>query len=156
MVASSQGVDTSRDVNTDNTTTSMTADGLIDCFHSIKAQYWPGLTWTFHRTAIQQIRKLKDSEGQYLWNPGLNGGSSNLILGVPYDVSEYMPNTFTTGLYVGLLCDWKYYWIADSLAFAVQRLIELYALTNQVGLIGRAETDGMPVLAEAFARVKLA
>ncbi len=38
----------------------------------------------------------------------------------------------------------------------VQRLVELYAATNQVGLIGRMESDGMPVLEEAFARVKLA
>jgi HK97 family phage major capsid protein len=38
----------------------------------------------------------------------------------------------------------------------VQRLVELYAETNETGFIGRAEVDGAPVLAEAFARVKLA
>jgi HK97 family phage major capsid protein len=57
-------------------------------------------------------------------------------------------------LYVGMLGDFSYYWIADADTFAVQRLMELYALTNQVGLIGRLETDGMPVLEEAFARLK--
>ncbi len=70
--------------------------------------------------------------------------------------SEYAPNTFTTGLYVGLLGDLSYYWIADALSMTVQRLEELYAATNQVGFIGRLETDGMPVLEEAFVRVKLA
>ncbi len=155
MVNSPQGIDTSRDVVSSNTTTAITADALIDCFHSIKAQYWAKLRWAFHRTVMASIRKLKDGDGQYLWNPGLNGTAANLILGKPYDVSEYMPNTMTAGSYVGLLCDWSYYWIADSLAFSVQRLIELYSLTNQVGLIGRAESDGMPVLPEAFARVQL-
>jgi hypothetical protein len=46
--------------------------------------------------------------------------------------------------------------IADALSMQIQRLNELYAETNQVGFIGRWETDGAPVLEEAFVRVKLA
>ena len=61
-----------------------------------------------------------------------------------------------TGQYVGLLCDWSHYWIADALTLQIQRLTELYAEKSQVGFIGRMETDGQPVLAEAFVRVKLA
>ena len=75
---------------------------------------------------------------------------------MPIHASEYAPNTFTTGLYVGIVGDWSQYWIADALDMTVQRLVELYAATNQVGLIGRMESDGMPVLGEAFARVTLA
>ena len=45
---------------------------------------------------------------------------------------------------------------ADALYMQVQRLNELYAETNQVGFIGRLETDGAPVLEEAFVRLKLA
>jgi len=52
--------------------------------------------------------------------------------------------------------DRDYYVSADALDMIVQRLVELYAETNQTGFIGRAECDGMPTLAEAFARVKLA
>jgi len=70
-------------------------------------------------------------------------------------MSEYAPNTFTTGLYVGILGDFSNYWIADAVDMQVQVLKELYAETNQTGYIGRLDTDGMPVLAEAFARVKL-
>ena len=70
--------------------------------------------------------------------------------------SEWAPNTFTTGEYVGLLGDFSHYWIADALSMQIQRLNELYAETNQVGFIGRLETDGAPVLEEAFVRVKLA
>ena len=71
-------------------------------------------------------------------------------------MSELMPNTFTTGLYVGIIGDFAFYWIADALDMEIQRLEELYAANNQVGFITRAKSDGMPVLEEAFARVKLA
>jgi HK97 family phage major capsid protein len=57
---------------------------------------------------------------------------------------------------VGVLGDFSFYWIADAMTMEMQRLVELYATTNQIGLIGRLESDGMPVLGEAFVRVKLA
>jgi len=66
-----------------------------------------------------------------------------------------VPNTFTTGLYVGLIGDLNFYWIADALDFTVQVVDQLYAATNQTGYFGRLESDGMPVLSEAFARVTL-
>jgi HK97 family phage major capsid protein len=156
FTASADGITTARDVSTDNTTTAITADGLINVKHSIKGQYWARLRWLFHRDAIRNIRKLKDGNGQYIWAPGLAGGIPDRILESPYDMSEYAPNTFTTGLYVGLIGDWSQYWIVDALDLTIQRLVELYAETNQTGFIGRMETDGAPVLAEAFARVKLA
>lgn len=155
MVPSDQ-LPAARDSSEDMLQTDFTADALISAQHALKFQYWGRASWTFHRDAMKRIRKLKTGEGQYLWQPGLQAGQASMILDMPYDVSEYMPNTFTTGKYVGLLGDWSYYWIADSLQFSVQRLIELYAEKNQVGLIARAETDGMPVLAEAFVRLKTA
>ncbi|HEX9344232.1 MAG TPA: phage major capsid protein [Actinomycetota bacterium] len=157
FVASASGISTGRDVSTDNTTTNLTADGLINAKFSLKAPYMasPSVRWIFHRTAVRNIRKLKDGNGQYLWAAGL-GGKPDTILEVSYAMSEYAPSTFTTGLYVGIIGDFSFYWIADALNLQIQRLDELYAETNQVGFIGRSETDGMPVLEEAFARVKLA
>jgi HK97 family phage major capsid protein len=157
FVASALGISTGRDVSTDNTTTNLTGDGLINAKFSLKAPYMasPSLRWIFHRTTVRNIRKLKDGNGQYLWAAGL-AGKPDTILEVPYVMSEYAPSTFTTGLYVGIIGDFSFYWIADSLNLQIQRLDELYAETNQVGFIGRSETDGMPVLEEAFARVKLA
>ena len=75
---------------------------------------------------------------------------------MPIFMSEYAPNTFTTGLYVGILGDFSNYWIADALNMQIQKLVELYAATNQDGFISRMESDGMPVVSEAFVRVKLA
>ena len=56
---------------------------------------------------------------------------------------------------MAVIGDMSFYHIVDSMDLEVQRLDELYAATNQTGFIGRMETDGMPVLAEAFARMKL-
>jgi len=156
FTASSDGVSTGRDVSEGNTTTSIQFDGLQEAKYSLKAQYWPRARWLFHRNAVKQVSKLKDGEGRYLWEPSVRAGQPDLILGHPLLVSEYVPATFTTGLYVGMFADFAQYWIADSLAMEMQRLVELYAETNQVGFIGRMETDGMPVLEEAFVRVKLA
>ncbi len=156
FTASAQGISTARDVSTDNTATAITADGLIEAKHTLKGQYWPRARWIFHRDAVKKIRKLKDGDGQYLWAAGLSGGIPDRILETPYVMSEYAPNTFTTGLYVGIIGDFSFYWIVDALQLEIQVLNELYARTNQFGYIGRLETDGMPVLEEAFVRVKLA
>lgn len=156
FTASTDGISTSRDVSTGNTTTAIGADNLIECKYALKAQYMQSAHWIFHRDAVKAIRKLKDSQNQYLWQPSLVEGDPDRILDLPFHMSEYAPNTFTTGLYVGALGDFRQYWIADALNMELQRLSELYAESNQMGFIGRAETDGMPVLEEAFVRVTLA
>lgn len=156
MTASDDGIGTARDVSTGNTATEIQFDGLIEAKYTLKPQYWPRARWLFHRDGVKQVAKLKDGNGQYLWRESVRVGEPDRVLGLPVFMSEYMPNTFTTGLYVGILGDFSYYWTADALDMDMQRLDELYAATNQVGFIGRLESDGMPVLAEAFVRVKLA
>lgn len=156
FTASNDGVPTSQDVSTGNTTTSITFDGLIEAKFKLKAQYWPKSDWLFHRDAVKQITKLKDGDGQYIWRMSVRDGEPDTLLGRPLMISEYVPNTFTTGLYVGMFADFSNYWIVDALNMQMQRLVELYAETNQDGFIGRYEGDGAPALAEAFARVKLA
>lgn len=150
------GISAARNVSTGNTQTSIGADGLIEALYTLKAAYWAAARWVFHRDAVKQIRKLKDGDGQYLWQPGLQGGQPDRILSIPFFMSEFAPNTFTAGLFVGIIGDFSRYWIADALNLQIQRLVELYAETNQTGFIGRAELDGMPVLEEAFVRVTLA
>jgi HK97 family phage major capsid protein len=156
FTASADGVPTTQDVSTGNTTTSITWDGLVEAKYKLKGAYWSKAQWLFHRDALKQITKLKDGDGAPLWRPSYQAGEPDLILGAPLMMSEFVPNTFTTGLYVGMFGDFSNYWIADALDLQVQRLTELYAETNQDGFIARMETDGMPVLAEAFARIKLA
>ena len=155
FTASADGISTSRDVSTGNTDTEIMPDGLIEAKYTLKQAYWARARWIFHRDALKQIRKKKDGNGQYIWQPGISGGAPDRILELPYTASEFAPNTFATGKYVGILGDFKKYWIVDALDMIMQRLVELYAATNQVGFHYRYEGDGMPVLEEAFVRVKL-
>lgn len=156
FTASNDGISTGRDVSTDNTTTAVTTDGLINTKYSVKQQYWNEARWLGHRDFFKMVAKLKDGDGQYLWRESVRVGEPDRLLGAPTAMSEYAPNTFTTGQYVGIYGAFSHYWIADSMAMEVQRLLELYAETNQIGLIGRLDTDGQPTLEEAFARVRLA
>lgn len=155
FTASNDGVPTSRDVVT-GSATDFTFDGLYNIKYSLKGAYWnrPSTAWGFHRDGLKLIAKLKDSQNRYIWEPSQQVGQPDRLIGVPVFMSEFFPNTFTTGLYVGMLADWSYYHIADSINLSIQRLSELYAETNQVGFIGRQEVDGLPVLGEAFVRIK--
>jgi HK97 family phage major capsid protein len=155
FVASAAGISTSRDVNTGNTSTAITADGLINCLYSVKSQYRRNARWLFHRDGLKMIRKLKDGEGQYLWQSGIGQDRPASILGLPYDESEYCPSTFTTTLYVGILADWSQYYIVDARDVAVQVVDQLYAATDETGYFMRMAFDAAPMDEYAFARVKL-
>ena len=155
FTAHASGIPTTRDVSTGNTSTAVTFDGLIEAKFALKQQYWARARWLGHRDLFKMVAKLKDSDGQYLWRESVRVGEPDRVLGLPVAMSEYAPNTFTASQYVGVLGDFSNYWIADSMRMTMQRLVELYAETNQVGLIGRVDTDGQPVLPEAFVRVQL-
>lgn len=155
FTASSMGISTSRDVSTDNEATYPTFDGLVNAKYALKSQYWNRADWVFHRDVMKALVKLKDGDGQHIWRDSVSSGEPDTLLGRPIYLSEYAPNTMTTALYVGVLGDFSNYWIADALDVQMQVLKELYAETNQTGIIMRKETDGMPVLEEAFVRVKL-
>ena len=156
FVASANGINTDRDVSTGNTITALKADNLIECKYTLKDQYIQRARWIFNRAIIKVIRKLKDGEGNYIWQAGLSTDRPDTILEVPFLSSEYAPSTLTTGLYVGIIGDFSNYWIAEALNMEIQVLTELYAATNQTGYILRKEADGMPVLDEAFVRVTMA
>lgn len=158
FVASDDGIPTSRDVSTDNTTTSVSVDGLLNALYSVKPQYRrsPSFRLLGHRDFYKQVAKLKDGEGQYLWEPSVKAGQPDTFKSVSCVESEFAPNVFTTGLYVGMFGDFSFYWLARWMGAEIQRLNELYAGSNQIGFIGRLHADGAPVLGEAFARVKLA
>lgn len=155
FTASADGIPTSRDYSTDATTTATNFDHLIGSKYYLKQQYWPNARWMAHRDFYKQVAKLKDGDGQYLWRESTRVGEPDRLLNIPTAMSEYAPSTFTTGQYCGVLGDFSHYWIADSMSMFMQRLVELYAETNQIGLIGRMDSDGQPVLPEAFVRLKL-
>lgn len=153
FTAHADGITTARDTTCAGTTV-FTADELLDCQETLKDAYQQRSTWLVSRGFRQRARKLKDGAGNYLLHEN-NAGGLTTLLGRPLVIDENAPNTFTTGQYVAVLGDFSFYWIQDGIDFEMQRLEELFALKNQVGWVGRKETDAMPVLAEAFARLKL-
>lgn len=152
---STDGISTARDV-TASSTTAVTGDDLVNALYSLKAFYQGRASWFLHRLLVKMIRKLKDGEGQYLWQMGLQSGQPDRLLGRPVVQSEFAPSTFTTGQYVACLGDFSQYRIVDALEMQMQRLVELYAEQGQIAFIGQLYTDGCPVLEEAFARLILA
>ena len=157
FVASNDGITTGRDVSTGNTTSAVTFDGLINAKYGLKGQYIPKAHWLMHRDLVKMVAKLKDTEGQYLWQPSAIVGQPDMLLGCPVHMSEYAPNTFTASQYVAVLGDFADgYWVCDATSIQIEVLRELFALYNQIGYNVEYYGDGAPVIAEAFVRVKLA
>ena len=152
---SDDGVPASRDVSTGNTSTSIKFDGLIEAENLLEPEYRDGARWVFNKDAAKGLRKLKSGDGDYIWTPSLLEKQPNLLLGYPIDLSFWCPSTFAASQYVGALCNWGLYWIVDALTLELQVLIEKYAETNQDMYIIRSETDGSPIDANGFVRVKL-
>jgi HK97 family phage major capsid protein len=155
FTASASGVPTTQDVACTGTATFI-ADDLIATKYSIKQTYFgdPKCRWVMARPIVQRVRTLKDSYGQYLWRAGLASDKPDTILDVQLATSEYAPSVLTTGSYIAVLGNFKYYAIAQLKNMTMQRLVELYADTSEIGFLGRWFIDGSPVLGEAFARMK--
>ncbi len=163
FVASANGISTARDVTAASSTV-VAGDDFVNVKYSMNQGYLrgPGVSWVLSRPLVKAVRKLKvatttgGNDLEYLWSPGLTEGAPDKVLDLPYAVSEYAPSTFTTGLYVAVLGNFKYYRIAQIKEMIIQRVDQLYAATNEVGFIGRLWVDGAPVMEEGFARLKLA
>ena len=119
----------------------ITADELIDLFHALSPPYRRNATWVLKDSTIKLVRKLKDSDGQYLWQPGLQAGAPDVLLGKPVYADPDMAAA-TTGLVSALFGDFSYYVIRDVDGIAFQRLNELYAENGQVGFKAYHRTDG--------------
>ena len=133
---------------TTGNTTAITADELIDLQHSLKAPYRRKAVWIMNDATISAIRKLKDGQGQYIWQPGIKEGAPDMLFNQKVLMSNYMPLP-EAGHKVILYGDYSYYWLADRAGRTLQRLNELYAMTDQVGFKLTERLDGRLILPEA-------
>lgn len=133
---------------TATSSTAVTADELMDLFYSLKSPYRKKAVWVLNDSTIKAVRKLKDSTGQYLWQPSLVAGTPDTLLGRPVKTSAYMP-VIAAGAKTIAFGDFSYYWIADRQGRSFKRLNELYAANGQVGFLGSQRVDGKLVLSEA-------
>lgn len=156
FIAHDDGIPTTRDVSTGNTATTVTFDGLLNAKYSLKQGYQRNAQWIMHRDLVKMLTKIKDGEGQYVWQPSVQFDTPDMLLGAPVHMSEFAPNTYTTGLYAAVYGDFKAgYWVCDADQIYLKVLNELYAEYNQIGYVVHYFGDGAPVLPEAFARVKM-
>ena len=129
--------------------TAITADELIDLFYSLKSPYRRKAVWVMNDSTVKAIRKLKDNQGQYLWQPSLTAGAPDLLLGKPVRTSAFMPAIAADAKTIAF-GDFSYYWIADRQGRSFKRLNELYAATGQVGFLASQRVDGKLILPEAI------
>lgn len=129
--------------------TAITADELIDLIYSLKSPYRGNAVLVMNDSTIKAIRKLKDSQGQYLWQPSLVANTPDTILSKRVVTSEYMPG-LAAGNKTILFGDLSYYWIADRQGRTFKRLNELFAATGQVGFLASQRLDGKLTLPEAI------
>lgn len=129
--------------------TAITADELIDLFHSLKTPYRGKAVWVMNDATIKAVRKLKDKNDQYLWQNSIVAGTPDTLLGRPVYTSAYMP-VIAGGAKTIAFGDFKYYWIADRQGRSFKRLNELYAKTGQIGFVGSQRVDGKLILPEAI------
>ena len=133
---------------TSTTGTSITFDDVMDLFYSLKAPYRKKAKWILNDSTVKALRKLKDSNGNYIWQPSVSVGVPDMILNRPYYTSTFAPEVAAgaTPLAFG---DFSYYWIADREGRSFKRLNELYATTGQVGFLASQRVDGKLILPEA-------
>jgi len=133
----------------------ITADELIDLYHSLGRPYRVKATWLMADSTAKVIRKLKDNDGQYIWQPGLQAGQPDRILGRPVAISDDVPAIAASAKVIAF-GDFSYYWIADRQGRVFQRLNELYAVNGQVGFRAYQRVDGKLTLAEAVKVLQMA
>lgn len=126
----------------------ITSDELLATYHSLKRAYRSGASWMFSDSTALTVRKYKETTGQYIWQPGLQAGQPDTLLGKPVYISDFMPAIAVNARAV-LFGDFSYYTIADRSPRTFIRLNELYAATGQVGFRATQRTDGKLTLAES-------
>ncbi|MCL2532408.1 MAG: phage major capsid protein [Oscillospiraceae bacterium] len=134
-------------------TAAITLDEMIELFHSLRAPYRRSASFIMNDATVKAIRKLKDNNGQYLWQPSLKANTPDTILNRPVRTSAYMP-TLAAGAKPIVFGDFRYYWVADRQGRIFRRLNELFAVTGQVGFIATQRVDGKLILPEAVKILK--
>lgn len=132
----------------------VTADELFSLVYALKSPYRRNAKWLMNDSTIAAIRKLKDGNGVYLWQPSLQAGEPDKLLGYELHTSPYAPAMASDALAIAF-GDFKNYWIADRSGRTVQRLNELYSTNGQVGFVATERVDGKVILPEGIQLLKM-
>ena len=128
--------------------TAITADEVINLVYSLKRPYRKNAVFIMNDQTIAAIRKLKDGNGMYMWQPALTAGEPDRLLGYPVHTSQFMP-TIAAGAKTIAFGDFSYYNIGDRGSRSLGELRELFAGNGMVGFLAKERVDGKLVLPEA-------
>ena len=161
--AEPQGINNVTFGKTAAATGTFTAAELIDTLHTLNVQYRASnnLKWMISDTVIAFIRKITDQTGgtglgNWIWQPGLQAGVADRLLGYPVAVNNSMDTAFTTAKKLVIFGDFNYYWIGERQGMELRTLNELYAANYQVGYLATTRIDGHIIQSAAFTGLKLA
>ena len=132
------------------------ADGLIDLYHGLKTGYAVRGSWLLNRATLGDVRKLKDGQNNYIWQPGLAGGVPSTILGQPYIEIPDMPDVAANAFPIVFGDLRRAYTIVDRINLSVLRDPFTQATSGNVRFIARRRVGGQVVLAEAIRKLKVA
>ena len=96
-------------------------DKLIDLVYSVKSGYRANGTFVFNRAVQSVIRKMKDGDGNYLWQPAVKAGDASLLMGFPVAESEDMPNLATDSYSVAFGDFRRGYLVVDRVGIRILR-----------------------------------
>jgi HK97 family phage major capsid protein len=127
---------------TSSVATAIAFDEIIDLEHAIDPSRRNGASYMFHDGILQVLRKLKDGEGNYLWSNGTQAGAADMINGRPFNINQDMQSTVATATKTVLFGQMNQYKVRQVDGMRMQRLIELYAATNEDGFVVHTDADG--------------
>lgn len=124
-------------------TAALKSDDVLDLIYKLKRPYRKNASFIMNDATLAQIRKLKDNNGQYLWQPSYQANEPDKILGYNIRTSAFAP---TDAIAFG---DYKYYNIGDRGSRSFKQLNELFAGNGMIGYVAKERVDGLLILPEA-------
>ena len=125
------------------------SDDMLDLVYALKRPYRKYASFIMNDKTLAQLRKLKDNNGAYIWQPSYQSGKPDKVLGYAVHTSEYAPeNAIAFG-------DYSYYNIGDRGTRSFKQLTELFAGNGMIGYVAKERVDGKLILPEAVQILKL-
>lgn len=132
-----------------NTVAEITVDDVVGLVYALKRPYRKNAKFIMNDKTLVSLRKLKDNNGAYIWQPNSQAGEPDTLLGYEVYTSAYAPfDAVAFG-------DFSYYNIGDRGTRSFAELKELFAGNGMVGFIAKERVDGKLVLPEAVQILKV-
>ena len=140
--------------NTTTSTVNISADDIINLVYTLKRPYRKSAAFITNDKTLASLRKLKDNNGAYLWQPALTAGEPDRLFGYAIHTSQFAPEA-AAGKPAMAFGDFSYYNIGDRGSRSMQELKELFAGNGMVGYVMKERVDGRLILPEAVQILKM-